>query len=226
MRPIRRRIYIGLALLVFALTLFASSAVAFAAPTFNRPINNDTHVANAISLSTTAFSSGVPAAVVTSGDGYADSLTAAVLARAYSRPAAPVLGHQPQRRRGLRTDPAQTRQGVPGGTSRLLRRQREGRGLRPHRRQHRGAEGRRPLRDRGSGRGRGQGQSGDRLQSGHRSRRQLRLRPRRLLAGRRPGLAAPADAGRRPAAPVGQGRHRRPGRHHRASWSARTPLWA
>jgi putative cell wall-binding protein len=86
MRPIRRRTYIGLAFLVFALTLFASSAVALAAPTFNRPINNDTHIANAISLSTTAFSSGVPAAVVTSGDGYADSLTAAVLARAYAGP--------------------------------------------------------------------------------------------------------------------------------------------
>lgn len=86
MQPIRKRIHLGLALLVFALTLFASSAVAFAAPTFNRPINNDTHVANAISLSTTAFSGGVSAAVVTSADGYTDSLTAAVLARAYSGP--------------------------------------------------------------------------------------------------------------------------------------------
>ena len=86
MRPIRRRTYIGLALLVFALTLVASSAAAFAAPTFNRPIDNDTHIANAISLSTTAFASGVSAAVVTSGDGYADSLTAAVLARAYAGP--------------------------------------------------------------------------------------------------------------------------------------------
>ncbi len=86
MRPIGKRTYIGLALLVFALTLFASSAAAFAAPTFNRPIDNDTHVSNAISLSTTAFSSGVSAAVVTSADGYADSLTAAVLAKAYSGP--------------------------------------------------------------------------------------------------------------------------------------------
>ncbi len=86
MRPLGKRTYIGLALLVFALTFFASSAGAFAAPTFNRPIDDDTHVANAISLSTTAFSSGVSAAVVTSGDGYADSLTAAVLAKAYSGP--------------------------------------------------------------------------------------------------------------------------------------------
>ena len=85
MKP-KKKIYLGLALLVFALTLLASSAIALAAPTFSRPVNETTHVANAISLSTTAFSGGAPAAVVTSGDGYADSLAAAVLAKAYSGP--------------------------------------------------------------------------------------------------------------------------------------------
>jgi hypothetical protein len=129
MQPIRKRIHLGLALLVFTLTMFASSAVAFAAPTFNRPINNDTHVANAISLSTTAFSSGVPAAVVTSADGYTDSLTAAVLARAYS---GPLLDRQPERERRVGVDEAQTGQGVPGRPSLLLRPERESRGLRPH----------------------------------------------------------------------------------------------
>jgi hypothetical protein len=86
MKPTKKKAYLGLALLAFALTLLASSAIALAAPTFNRPVNETTHVANAISLSTTAFSSGVPAAVVTSGDAYADSLAAAVLAKAYSGP--------------------------------------------------------------------------------------------------------------------------------------------
>ncbi len=86
MQPIRRKLYIGLAVLVFSLTLLASSAVALAAPTFDRPVNETTHVENAIVLSTTAFPSGASTAVVTSADGYADSLTAAVLARAYSAP--------------------------------------------------------------------------------------------------------------------------------------------
>jgi hypothetical protein len=84
--PARKKIYLGLAALVFALTLLASSAVALATPTFNRPVNEDTHVANAIALSTTAFPSGASAAVVTSADSYAESLTAAVLAKAYSAP--------------------------------------------------------------------------------------------------------------------------------------------
>ena len=86
MQPTRKKIYIGLAAIVFALSLFASSAVALAAPTFNRPVNETTHIANAIDLSTAAYSSGVAAAVVTSGDSYTDSLTAAVLAKAYSGP--------------------------------------------------------------------------------------------------------------------------------------------
>ena len=50
-------------------------------------MNSDSgHVANAISLSGKAFAGGAPAVVVTSVDSYADSLTAAVLAKAYSGP--------------------------------------------------------------------------------------------------------------------------------------------
>jgi hypothetical protein len=85
MKP-TRKIHLALAVAAFSVTLFASSAIAFAAPTFNRPVNESTHLANAIALSTTAYPSGAPAAVVTSADSYADSLTAAVLARAYSGP--------------------------------------------------------------------------------------------------------------------------------------------
>jgi cell wall-associated NlpC family hydrolase len=86
MRPIKKTTYAGLALLVFSVVLFASSAVCLASPTFNTPVNSDSgHVANAISLSRN-FSAGVPGAVVTSVDSYTDSLTAAVLAKAYSGP--------------------------------------------------------------------------------------------------------------------------------------------
>ncbi len=87
MRPTKRTIYIGLALLVFSLALFANSAICLAAPTFNTPVNSDSgHVANAISLSGKAFASGAPAVVITSVDSYADSLAAGVLANAYSGP--------------------------------------------------------------------------------------------------------------------------------------------
>jgi putative cell wall-binding protein len=87
MRPTKRTIYVGLALLVFSLALVGSSAICLAAPAFNTPVNSSSgHVANAISLSGKVFSSGVPAVVVTSVDSYADSLTAAVLAKAYSGP--------------------------------------------------------------------------------------------------------------------------------------------
>jgi len=87
MRPTKRTIYVGLALLVFSLALVASSAICLAAPTLNTPVNSSSgHVANAISLSGKAFSSGVPAVVITSVDSYADSLAAAVLAKAYSGP--------------------------------------------------------------------------------------------------------------------------------------------
>ena len=87
MRPTKKTIYSGLALLVFSLVLFASSGICLASPTFNTPVNSDTgHVANAISLSGKAFTSTAPAAVITSADSYADSLTAAVLAKAYGGP--------------------------------------------------------------------------------------------------------------------------------------------
>jgi hypothetical protein len=86
MRPTKKTAYIGLALLVFSLALLAGSAICLAAPTFNTPVNSDGgHVANAISLSGKAFAGGAPAVVVTSVDSYADSLTAAVLAKAYAR---------------------------------------------------------------------------------------------------------------------------------------------
>jgi hypothetical protein len=86
MRPMKKTTYAGLALLVFSLVLLASSAVCLAAPTFNTPVNSDSgHVVNALSLSRN-FSAGVPGAVVTSADSYTDSLTAAVLAKAYSGP--------------------------------------------------------------------------------------------------------------------------------------------
>ncbi len=87
MRPTKKTAYIGLALLVFSLALLAGSAICLAAPTFNTPVNSDGgHVANAISLSGKAFAGGAPAVVVTSVDSYADSLTAAVLAKAYAGP--------------------------------------------------------------------------------------------------------------------------------------------
>ena len=87
MRPTKKTIYGGLAVLVFSLALLASSAICLAAPTFNTPVDSSSgHVANAISLSGKAFTSTAPAAVITSADAYADSLTAAVLAKAYGGP--------------------------------------------------------------------------------------------------------------------------------------------
>jgi putative cell wall-binding protein len=86
MQPIKKRLYIGLSLLVFSLVLFAGSSVCLAAPTFNRPVDGSSHVANAISVSKAAFSGGASTVVVTSVDSYADSLTAAVLAKVYGGP--------------------------------------------------------------------------------------------------------------------------------------------
>ena len=87
MRPAKRTMYIAIALLVFSVALLASAGVCLAAPTFNTPIDSDTgHIADAISLSGKTFAGGAPAVVVTSVDSYADSLTAAVLAKAYGGP--------------------------------------------------------------------------------------------------------------------------------------------
>lgn len=87
MQPTKKIMRAALAALVFVLVLLLGASVALAAPTFNRPINSDSgHVANAIALSKGTFSSGVPAAVVTTADSYADSLSASVLASVYGGP--------------------------------------------------------------------------------------------------------------------------------------------
>jgi hypothetical protein len=64
----------------------AVAGVALAAPTFNTPIANSSQVDNALALSKKAFAGGAPAVVITTVDGYADSLSAAVLAKVYGGP--------------------------------------------------------------------------------------------------------------------------------------------